>query len=1050
MLFIHHSNQLEVLLHQLHTQISVSTQVPTEIIDPFEPIIIIVPHTGMKRWLAQQIAVTTSITANFSFQSQEKFFWQMLRGWERNLPERPPWSKDALTWMIMQSLPELIHRKAFEEIFNYLSYDVTDVRLFQLSQQIAVIFENYLLFRANLLLNWEQGNENHWQAQLWRYLITNEKLQLHWSKILRTWRIINKPDPIKALPTQIFFFGIDILAPVYKEFIEVLSKYINITIFYLNPAQNTWFNNQLSTNSKSQSQVNKFYQLNKLLSNFGYAKQIVLQQLSELAAKQHSTFIKQHNDTVLHRLQNDILEAHNHYNNAVKDQRSVFNITDISIQIHSCHSHLRETQVLRDNLLTLFNTLPNLKPREILVIAPNMNEYAPYVEAVFGAIENDIESKSKRIPWAITNRVLDANTKLLILAIETLLKLPDSRFEVSTILSLLHLPFIQRRWNLNAIDLYQIQIWIQGTNIRWGIDANQRAELKLPAEEANTWQYGLNKLYSDNTSVNDIHNLEILRDFINKLIHWRQQLLISRSLHEWRNTLQALCTDLFALDVSEEELIILLNKELEVVINCVIDTQFNRELSAKLFRVIIQQLFDKLDINYPRLFTGKVTFCGLETMRGIPFRVICLLGMNGVNFPRHQHTLSFDLIQQQPYFYDISQRDNDNALFLDTILSARDCLYLSYIGHDIKDNSVKTPSIVISDVVDYLHKIGINEQQINSYIITHYPLQPFSTKLYDGINTRLHSYANEWLETAQSQTNRVISNFITTSLQIPNPGNLELNHLIDFFHNPAQYFLTHQLGIKIFKNHAIQEDLEPFDLDNLQSYKLKAILLPLVQAKQEDELLLEHIKTIGILPHGKVGELIFKSHLEQVKIFVQRLNQYQISLLEPITIDLNVNEWHIQGQIDNITINGIFNSRIGRLRSKDRLTLWLQHLILCIIKPTNIPSLNSLYISEDAEWRLMNISEPIPLIQDLLTLYAQGLSSPLQFFPDSSLTCYEHGMNSKELYKHWNDPNSFTTESQNLAVRIAFRGRNPIDETFADIATRIFAPIKKYSKLNYL
>lgn len=1031
MLLINHSNKLEVLFQDLHTIIRIPLNADVTNLDPFEPVTIVVPHPGMGRWLAQQLALTSGIAANFSFQLQEKFFWQILRAWERHLPERPPWNRDALTWSIMQSLPKFATNANFTEINCYLNKEPTDLRLFQLAERIAVVFERYLLFRADWLLAWEQGQDHHWQAQLWRILIKHEKFKTHWGKVLYNWNITHATTPVKTLPAQIIFFGIDSLAPVYKEFIEILSNYININIFYLNPARRTWFKNN---NNQSG---------NPLLINFGHTKQIVLQQLAELTAKQHSTFVNPSHDTLLHRLQSNILEIQDNYHNSAINQYPPFKVTDTSIQIHSCHSPMREVQVLRDNLLKLFTTLPDLKPREVLVAAPDMDNYAPYVEAVFGAMDNEIVGTTYRIPWSVTNRTLDATAQSLCIAIETLLKLPNSRFNVSEILSLLRIPAIQKRLKLNTLGLYRIQTLIQESKICWGIDAAHRADLQLPEEEANTWKFGLNKLSSIHND--DTQYIEILHTFFNQLMQWRQRLLDSRSLPEWRDTLQSLCADIFVTDLKEEEeLFITLNTELETLIKQANDTHVTNPISIKLFRVLIENLLNNIDKSYPRLVTGKVTFCSLQTMRSIPFRVICLLGMNGVDFPRHQHAPSFDLMMQQPRLGDLSIRQEDNALFLDALLATRDCLYISYIGNDIKDNSIKTPSVIVSDLLDYISKIH------KSYLPVNHPLQPFSPRAYDGVDTHLQSYATEWLKAARSQVNTEITAFVNNSLPELDESwrVVNLDDLIQFFINPAHYFLIRRLGITLPKIRSMQEDLEPFVLDNLEIYKLKSALLPLVEDKS-DETLLAQTRSEGILPHGNVGTLVFADNIQQVRIFASRLHEYKVPTVEPIVINLKINDFNVHGQLNSVTVNGILSSRIGKLRSKDRLELWIRHLILCAIQPTGI-TLNSLYITEDAEWRISTVDDPLPILNELLTLYWQGLIMPLPFFPESSLACYEYGLNSREFHKYWDDSNSLKLESEDLAVRIAFRGIDPIDGQFAVIAERIFATMQKYSMLNKL
>lgn len=987
-----------------------SKSIPT---DPFTPIIIIVPHAAMGRWLAQQLAIHTGIVAHTQFLTLDNFCWQMLRYWKPHLSQHPLWRQNTLTWQIMQQLPNLINDPAFAPIHHYWMKQPTDLHLFQLSQRIAKVFERYLLFRADWLLNWEQGSEEHWQAQLWRTITANSTFH-HLGKILNTWRTHGLPIPIKSLPSQVFIYKIHNLIPIYAEFLDLIQPYLTIQPLDL--------------------------------------------QLKPTTA----TSIASHNQKLLHRIHNYIAIL-NAPNPKTVNTQPKFNPNDLSLQIHSCHSQLREVQVLNDNLLRLFDKWPDLKPHEILIVAPNINEYAPYIEAVFGSADTN------RIPYALAHRSAGEASQSLYSAIELLLNLPQSRFEASTILSLFQVPAIQRYFNLDSNGWERIHTWVQESGICWSINAQERANLDLPIEDANTWNFGLKRLFLGvamapntyaipycgvlpytNIEGTEISYLEILQTLFQKLVHWRQRLVPPRALIEWQMTLQELCTDFFALDELEQEALIALNTEFESLAHHVAITNFTGQLSLEIFKHLFKDLWGQMAINYPRLFTGRVTFCALDAIARIPFRVIGLLGMNSNTFPRQHQLSSFDLITQQPRSGDPSQRQEDQELFWDTVLSAKDCLYISYIGNDIQDNSLKTPSTLVSTLLDYVQKNHAVEKyadgKLKVYLPVQHPLQPFSPRAFDPTQPQLHSYARVWLAAAQTATAIEQPRFVATPLSEPEDGlrTLDISDLIQFFDNPAKYFLTHRLGIKISKDRSVADDFEPFDPDALQTYQLRNNMLPLVQHHWDDATLLQRARAEGVLPHGIAGALIFQEILEPVRSLAVSLAQHPTPDLEPLEINLHIDNFKLRGVLNQLTRNGIVEQRVGRLRSKDRLSLWIRHLALCAMQPPGV-ALNSCFVAKDAQLQLQPVAQPLLWLSDLLALRWQGLRSPLAFFPESSFACYHYGLNSKEFYKQWSDPNSYQLESADRAVCIAFRGVEPIDATFAAMAKRVFAPIEQHS-----
>ena len=472
-------------------------------------------------------------------------------------------------------------------------------------------------------------------------------------------------------------------------------------------------------------------------------------------------------------------------------------------------------------------------------------------------------------------------------------------------------------------------------------------------------------------------------------------------------------------------------------------------LSLELFRTLLGGLLEETG-GVHRLLTGRVTFCALESLRGVPFRVVCLLGMNGSAFPRHSRPLSFDLMAQTPRPGDPSRRRDDCDLFLEALLAARDGLYISYLGNDPRDNSVKTPSVLVSALLDYAgqaYRFADGGDLVSRLWLRH-PLQPFSRRYFDASDPRLWSFASDWLEAARSEALPELPRFVAAPLEAPEEAlrTLDLDDLVRCLVNPAQYFLTRRLGLVLNGDADIPEDLEPFTLDALEGYHLRQSLLLLVRADRNEAELLVRLRATGLLPHGAIGEIILREALERTRAFVPRLEQCAAPPLEPLDLDLTLGRFHLRGRLEGLRADGLFGYRFGRLRCRDRLGLWVRHLALGVLRPPGV-ALTSRYLAEDTELRLAPVEEAAKLLGDLLELRWQALMAPLPFFPESGLAWREQGPYSSAFHKAWDDVNAPYPESRDAAVQMAFRGVDPIGERFIEMLTRILGPLADHSIL---
>jgi len=891
--------------------------------------VIIVHNAGMQHWLNLSLAEQRGISMNFDYALPSQYLWRLLRSLAsgEQVPKQSPYSREVLTWRIDELLAckKVMDDPSFASVNNYWQQENSfseqaKLKRFQLATQLADLFEQYLIFRPNWLNNWQQGkfttafsddeNQNNdnltlWQAKLWQFL--TEDIAYNPQEIVHS-AINNIAKNKHLLPVRLSFFGINSLAPIWLEFISALSEHIEVHFFHLNPCFDYWGDLLSSKQAiKSQQQwldgaLTVEEQLsdligNPLLANLGQQGReflALLQQYSTInieAFEQAGLASPLENNTkqsisVLQQVQNDIL--------SLTDARTnPQNLIDDSITITSCHSALREVQGLHDWLLHQFNQDSNLTPKDVLVMCPQVENYAPFIDAVFSRgwqQENTQQgiSQTPQLPCSIADRV-SKDSEPLVAAFIELLQLPDSRFQISKLISLLRLPAMQTKFSMSLDEITKISDWLEQACIHWGLNAKHKKEL-LDLELTNnkfTWQQGLSRLllgfaYSDEDTLfqnqlllgtiegSDALLLGKLMQIIEQLQFFAQHLSSEKNVRSWLSFLHSLLDELFVFD--GEPAFEIIDNALNSLVDFCEEANYHHKISLAVVRDFLQSHFSEPDPGR-QFLVGQVTFCSMLPMRSIPFKVIAVLGLNDSDFPRHRQPLGFDLMALTPAkIGDRSRRGDDRYLFLEAIICARTALYLSYQGRNIRNNNDLQPSLVLKELMEYLDlgygwsllnenkslekKLRENNNKENTSIAQGYiqqlPMQPFSLRNYalnksDSEQIKQQqsltyaSFDQNWLRLAQSSqssqsekaqnnsAHHLVLNEQTFSnkkrAQHTNIIDISLAQLVTFFEHPAKYFAKNQLNLHFEQYQTQLNDTEPFKSEPLASYQLKQQLL---------------------------------------------------------------------------------------------------------------------------------------------------------------------------------------------------------------------------------
>jgi exodeoxyribonuclease V gamma subunit len=1064
-------NRLETLVAAL------ADVLRTPLGSPLEKEIILVQSRGMERWLSMQLALRLGACANVQFPFPNAFVYDIFRRTLPPLPEESPYESRFMTWRILEALQVLLEEPGFEPIRGYLREPGFSLRALQLSQRIAETFNQYVIYRPELIAAWDAGREDHWQAGLWREISKGREGQHRAALREQLLRRLETCDPADLdLPRRVSLFGISYLPPYHTQILKGLSQFMEVRIFLLSPCRHYWSDlagpremRKLAFHPSWQGMSPEELHLergNSLLASMGTAGRELLELLRDLDCDEEHHFVEPGESSLLACIQSDILSLTDR--EAQTGGRQVLPAGDRSIQVHSCHGPMREVEVLHDQLLDLFGETPDLRPREILVMAPDIESYAPFVQAVFDAPDG-----SPRIPY----RIADRSTRRQNRAAATLLailELHGERLSAPQVLDILESPAVQARFGLTPSDFEVIAGWVRDVRIRWGIDEHQKGQWGPPAFRENTWRAGIDRLllgyalpggeerlFGGILPYDDIEGGEAailggLASFLGALFDFLASLDVPRTLAQWADHLLEALSRLLLTDGDSEIEVQVLKKRLAELKESQEISGLQGALALDLIRWALARSLEREGAGQG-FISGGVTFCSMLPMRSIPFRVLCLMGMNESAFPRQSRPAEFDLMARSPRPGDRSLRNEDRTLFLEAVLSARDRLIITYTGQSAEDNSTIPPSVLVSELMDHIGgNFTLEGSEVGDRILVRHRLQPFHPSYFRG-GGPLFSYSREHLAEARSlaSARRAPPAFISGELPPPDESlrTLSVDDLARFFANPARFLLNRRLGLHLDEETGLLEDTECFELGGLDRYLIRSDLLDAAMEGADPLGRYELVRASGRLPHGTPGDLEFRELSRGVEDFASRTAPYLRSgPLEPLTVDLEVDGFRLTGTLRSLFAERMARYRYATLKARDYLDLWIPHLAINGMAEPGYPRESVLMGLEKGSWRALSYS-PVEngreILASLLGLYWQGLRRPLRFFPRSSLDYAEmllNGQKSREealarASRTWEGNGYQGGEREDLYFDLCFRTLYPLDSEFERIAGVVFNPL---------
>jgi exodeoxyribonuclease V gamma subunit len=983
MLYLHVSNRTENLLQHL-----VHVFQASERRDLFEKEYFLIQSQGMERMISQTLAANFTSWCNFEYflplsflkYSAEKLGMEITPdGYERKI----------MAWRIEELLREL-HGEEYQPLRSYLQGENLDLKRYQLADQLSNIYDQYQMMRPEMLAAWSQNRlvngdpSEIWQRSLWARLTERLEGAPHRGMVLQ--KVIDRlrtgDNLSQLLPERVSVFGLSIMPPLFLGYLQGLARHCEVHLYVLSPCKEYWgdiesrrklLQRSLNSNDPQILEMDDAPESHPLLVSLGQQGRDFQRMLFddvhfELEFASYEEPLNTGELTLLRQLQSDLLKGE------VMRSFEPWPAGDQSIRITACHSRLREIMVLREHILRWLYEDPDLKLRDIVVMAPDIQEYSALIPAVFSDIQHSISDRSLRRRNAV------------LAAYDDFMGLFQGRFGWDQILDLLKEPVIAEKLQLAQSDLESIQQWVTQSGIRWGLSGKHRGEMGLPEFDECSWSAGLQRLLmgyaidSDEFVDGILPFIDIegsgaaalggLCQFVGLLEKARTDFAGKHTLKAWSALLIQYAGQLF-LDDSErsstKEYL-----ELHEILASLGDNPGEFHHSDVDFTVIRTWLehMARETRSSSGFLRGQLTFCSMLPMRSIPFKSVCIIGLNDGAFPAIDRSSTFDLMGSSHKPGDRSRRMDDRYQFLEALMAAREHLYLSYIGQSIKNNEKIPPSVVVTELQELLSDYyGAKD------VVVFHPLHPFSSRYFAGLEPEFFSYDETYCAVAKKlQQPSVPASSWWSGQRDLDIREIHISDLFRFYSNPQRWFVQNCLGIRLGGDIEVIAESETFTPEGLDKYLLDQELLDLLLHNGNPDSVQKKLRVTGRWPLGAPGAIAYESKITELRGFAESVADANMGVpAEDIAIDIEVGGYHLTGMLSNVYENGIMLCRYSNMKGKDLLVGWLHHLLYAemVGKQTD-----TVIFAKDGSKRLRAGSTAEPTLEALVHHFVAGCRQP--------------------------------------------------------------------------
>ena len=982
--------------------------------DPFASELVLVPAKGVERWLSQRLshrlgtgAGADGVCAGVEFRSPASLIAELT-----GTTSDDPWAPDAMVWPLLEVIDESLDEDWCHTLATHLGHfdqgdeaELRRGRRYAVARRIAGLFAAYAVQRPQLLVDWLDDDATDgvggrldedlaWQPRLWQAVA--ERIGAPPPHVRHAETLERLRQGALDLPPRLSLFGHTRLPITEIELLGALATHHDLHLWLPHPSDRMWQALTAEQGPTPRREDRGHHRVgHPLLATLGRDVRELQRSLATAEAVDHHHPEAATRDTLLGWLQADLRA------NAVQQGDRSLAADDRSVQVHSCHGAARQIDVLREVLLGLLQDDPSLEPRDILVMCPDIEAYAPLITAGFG-LGDVIEGghPAHRLRVRLADRSLTQTNPLLSFAAQ-LLDLAGSRATASQVLDLVQAAPVRRRFGFTDDDLDSITAWVRESGIRWGFDQVHRSPFGLERFVHNTWQFGMDRVLTgvamsddsqawlgttlplDDVGSNRVDLAGRLAEFVQRLTEATDALTGIRRLAEWLDALIAGVERLALVDRADNWQTGQVHREFAEVLA---DAAARVDTPMRL--TDIRALLGRHLAGHPtraNFRTGTLTVCTMVPMRSVPHRVVCLVGLDDGVFPRLGLVDGDDALARNPMTGERDIRSEDRQLLLDAIGAATEMLVVTYTGANEHTGQRRPPAVPLGELLDALDLT--TARKVRSRIVVEHPLQPFDVKNVTpgvlGVATPF-TFDPALLVAAETVAGDRESKppFLDHPLQ-PRPiGDVALADLVAFFRDPVKgFFRTLELTLPWDVEGV--SDAMPVEIDNLEAWGVgDRMLADMLRGIHPDQALEAEWRR-GVLPPGQLGwRKATEIREEAMQLAIAALTHRQVA---PRSHDLEVDLGG--GRRLTGTVTPVYGDRLvavsySRLGAKQLLESWIRMLALAAHDPDH--NWTALTIGRaprgtTPEQRLLGpaVDAPDVLLREILALYDAGRREPL-------------------------------------------------------------------------
>jgi len=1008
-LHVHRAPRTDVLADALGELLA------TPMSDVFATELVLVPARGTERWLSQRLShrlgrgeAQDGVCAGVEFRSPRSLVAELT-----GARDEDPWAPDALAWPLLGAIDDNLTQPWARTLALHLgaehSGDEAEFRAgrrYSVARRLAGLFASYADQRPQVLYDWLEGRAGDglgaeldddlaWQPPLWRAVVARVDAAPPHERQASTVRRLR--DGPADLPRRISLFGHTRMSATEVELLDALATHHDLHLWLPHPSDALWQSLAGQTGAITRAEDRSHHLVeHPLLATLGRDLRELQRALGAGPATDVVHAPPALPDTLLGWLQADLRD------NVLRPAGRVLGVADRSVQVHSAHGPARQVDVLREVLLGLLADDPTLEPRDVLVMCPDIETYAPLVSAAFGL--GDVirgAHPAHRLRVRLADRALTQTNPLLAVAAQ-LLEVAGGRVPASQVLDLIAHPAVRHRFAFTDDDLDAITAWVRESGVRWGLDRDHRAPYGLEEFVQNTWSFGIDRVLAgvalsddsrgwvgttlplDDVGSNRVELAGRLAEFVDRLRVAVGELSGHRALGSWLDSLTRAVLSLTQVDRADAWQTGQLQREMATVV-----TEAGALAATTMRLSDVRSLLGGHLAGRPtraNFRTGSLTVCTMVPMRSVPHRVVCLLGLDDGTFPRAGLRDGDDVLARTPLTGERDPRSEDRQLLLDAVGSATEHLVVTYTGANEHSGQSRPPSVPLGELLDALDRTCSGP--VRSAVLVQHPLQPFDVRALTpgalGASTSF-SFDPAMLATARAAVpgRPVAPGFLSAPLTQSAQGDVALADLLAFFRDPVKGFFR-ALDLTLpWEVEGVSDEM-PVEIDQLEAWGVgDRMLSDMLGGVNPDQALAAEWRR-GSLPPGQLGWRKARELRDQAKeLALAALTHRRVT---PRAIDVDVplrGGRRVTGTVSPVYADRLVAVGYSRLDGKHLMDSWIRLLALAAHQPDH--SWTALTIGRGGHrgagvaQRLLGpaIEEPRVLLEDLVAIYDAGRCEPL-------------------------------------------------------------------------